>query len=136
MDLLPRLVRTAHIGVALGAGGSGGFGPRLAPMIARQHLLSLALAGVLALACGDAPIASENDEREGAQEQSGLRCVCKRLVSAGADAAEGDVVCQLEGADMSTPEVALEAYARLRECSQPTPVTRDGQPATIEYPIE
>ena len=49
----------------------------------------------------------------------------------------GDMLRTINGYDMSSPDSALEAYARLREADQLTlSVVRRGQPMTIDYDIQ
>lgn len=49
----------------------------------------------------------------------------------------GDMLRTINGFDMSSPDTALEAYARLREADNLTlSVVRRGQPMTIDYNIQ
>ena len=49
----------------------------------------------------------------------------------------GDMLRTINGFDMSSPDSALEAYARLREADNLTlSVVRRGQPMTIDYNIQ
>ncbi len=49
----------------------------------------------------------------------------------------GDMLRTINGYDMSSPDTALEAYARLREADNLTlSVVRRGQPMTIDYNIQ
>jgi general secretion pathway protein C len=49
----------------------------------------------------------------------------------------GDLMRTINGFEMSSPDTALEAYARLRSASNLTvAVVRRGQPMNVQYDIE
>jgi hypothetical protein len=98
----------------------------------RWLVLSLLASAALALGCADA---SDEELPDQTSDDAPTVDVAKPDPCAPTET-DGDVVDSVSGYDMSTPEAALEAYARLREASSCTAtVTRRGKELNIQYEI-
>jgi len=93
------------------------------------------LLACLAFGCADA---SDEEPADGTSDESNPVDVASPEPDPCASASEdGDGVSTVNGFDMSTPEAALEAYARLRvACNVEVTLHRRGKPLTINFPIK
>jgi len=96
----------------------------------------LSLLASLALGCADASDEELSDETSDDSAPVDVTSPSSDPC-ANADLVDGDGVSTVSGADMSTEEAALAAYARLREaCSLDVQVNRRGKPLTISFEIK
>ena len=99
--------------------------------------LTLLVVGAIVLACGAEPGDQAIDEHASSDEASTEEASTDQASSKATEDEQTDADECSGPFDMSSPEAALEAYARLRGGTLACPqVTRRGKPLTIEFSIK